>query len=374
MIKKYSSLIIILLTLVGCVKNDKVLMFVGTYTNGDSKGIYGYYFDQEAGNLFFATVTPNQEDPSFLAVSPDKKYLFAVAEITKGPEMDSGSIVSYKILDEGRLEKINKQTTKGHNPCHVDVSPDGKTVVVSNYSSGNLSLFHVDSEGKLSELFQQIQHEGSGPNEARQKHAYAHSALFDESGELLVSADLGNDKIEFYKRNASGTFLPTEQEYVAMDPGAGPRHFAFSPDWQFIYVINELQSTVSVLQRNGEEFKLVETKSSLPADFNGKNFSADIHVSQDGRFVYCSNRGHHSIAVFERNPSNGKIKLIQNEFVQGDWPRNFALSPNGKFLLVANQKSNNITIFKVDKKTGKLSFTNKEVKNPSPVCLKFLVK
>ena len=371
MIKINFFSIIFLLTLTGCIRDEKVLMFVGTYTSGESKGIYSFYFDQGSGKLEPAETTSNRENPSFLAISPDKQFLYAVAEVEKSPTIRSGSVISYRILADGKLEKINQKATRGYHPCHVAVSPDGKLVVASNYSSGSLSLHKVDRHGGLDESFQQIQHVGSGPNTARQKQAHAHSALFDARGELLISADLGNDKLEFYKQSDTGDFVPGKQAFVSMKPGAGPRHFAFSPDQQFIYVMNELDVTVTVLKKETDRFVVIETVSALPNGYEEGTYGADIHVSQDGRFVYSSNRGHNSIAVFERNSTNGKIKLLGTESVQGDWPRNFTLSPNGKFLLVANQKSNTITVFKIDK-NGSLHYTGIHVDLPSPVCLKFL--
>ncbi len=371
--KVFFTSVIILLVIAGCTQNEKVLMFVGTYTGGDSKGIYSFYFDQKSGELESAETTLNKENPSFLAISPNKQFLYAVAEVKESPNIDSGSVASYRILEDGQLEKINQKATKGYHPCHVAVSPDGSLVVASNYSSGSLSLFRADERGKLSESFQLIQHIGFGPDSSRQMEPHAHSALFDAKGELLISADLGTDKIELYKQAADGNFVAAEQAFVAMPPGAGPRHFAFSPDGQFMYVMNEMVETVTVLKKEANKFVELETVSALPPDYKEASYGADIHVSLDGNFVYCSNRGHNSIAVFQRDLDSGKIKLVETESVQGDWPRNFALSPNGKFLLVANQKSNNITVFNIDK-NGMLDYTGVSIDLPSPVCLKFLDK
>lgn len=371
---KKTALFIPLITilLVSCSPKKETLLYVGTYTENESEGIYTYQFDQETGELALKLVTPNKENPSFLTTSPDRKYLYAVSEVTESPGMDSGSVTAYRITASGALEKINQKATKGYHPCHVEVSPDGNFVVASNYSSGSLSFYRVDEDGGLSDSFQQIQHEGTGPDTIRQKQPHAHSALFDASGKWLVSADLGNDKLEFYQYNeAAAQFQEAEKPFVAMEPGAGPRHFTFSPDGQFIYVMNELNSTVSVLKKQGEHFELQESVSALPAGFAGDSYGADIHLSADGRFVYSSNRGHNSIAVFGREP-DGSIRLIETVSVEGEWPRNFALTPNGSFLLVANQHSNNVTVFRVDPQAGTLSYTGKSVDIPNPVCLQFL--
>lgn len=373
---KKTSLFISLITilLVSCSPQKETLLYVGTYTENDSEGIYCYRFEEKTGELSLKFITPNSENPSFLAISPDQKRLYAVSEVKQSPGIDSGSVTAYRITDSGELEKINQKTTKGYHPCHVEVSPDGKFVVASNYSSGSLSFYRVEEGGGLSESFQQIQHVGSGPDSTRQRQPHAHSALFDLSGDLLVSADLGNDKLEFYQYDeAAAQFQEAEKPFIAMEAGAGPRHFAFSPDGQFIYVMNELNSRVSVLKKEGGHFELLESVSTLPDDFAGSNSGADIHVSADGRFVYSSNRGHNSIAVFSRDV-NGSIRLIETVPVEGEWPRNFSISPEGNFLLVANQHSNNITLFEIDPEAGTLSYTGKSLEVPDPVCLKFLAR
>lgn len=367
----FIALISILLT--SCMSSRKeTLLYIGTYSENGSEGIYCYTFDEKNGEFHPRYVTPNQENPSFLAISPNQHFLYAVSEVKESPGIDSGSVTAYQIKASGELEKINQQATKGYHPCHVTVSPDGDFVVAANYTSGSLSFYRVEDNGTLSESFQQIQQAGSGPDSVRQEGPHAHSSLFNFAGDLLISADLGNDRIEFYQFNDSvGQFVPASQDHVAMKPGSGPRHFDFSPDGKFIYVMNELNAAVTVLQKDRDQYKTIETVSALPADYTGARSGADIHVSADGRFVYSSNRGHNSIAVFKR-ADDGTIQLIQNEPVQGDWPRNFALSPSGNFLLVANQKSNNITLFDVDPETGKISDTGKSLEVPVPVCLKFL--
>ncbi len=271
------------------------------------------------------------------------------------------------------LTLVNHVLSHGSNPCHVSLSPDGKKLVASNYSAGNLSFFDVLPDGSLSEMVQRIQHEGSGPFPERQTSPHAHSARFDSAGKILYAADLGIDELKIYDVPvADKLFAPHAQPYVKLAPGSGPRHFDFSPDGRFIYVINELSSTVTVLMKYGAEWKTVQTVKTLPKDFKGESWCADIHISRDGRFLYGSNRGHNSIAVFKRDVTNGKIELIDNTPVEGNWPRNFAIDPTGRFLLVANQKSNDITIFKIDAPSGKLRYTGFKIPNESPVCLQFL--
>jgi 6-phosphogluconolactonase len=354
-----------------CSQKKEYRLYVGTYSGKNSEGIYCYQFSEETGDLALVAVTPNQENPSFLATSPDEKYLYAVSEMNASPGMDSGSVTAYRIRDSGHLETINREATKGNYPCHVTVSPDGKVVVASNYTSGNLSFYRVGEDGALSESFQQIQHTGSDPNPNRPQAARAHSALFTKDGNTLVAADLGATRIYFYERGDEGLFAPAGQ--VGMEPGSGPRHFDFSPDGEFIYVMNEMASTVTVLKKDNTAYRIIETVSSLPAGYDGVKAGADIHLSRDGRFVYCSNRGHNSIAVFQR-AHDGTITLRENEPAQGDWPRNFALSPGGGFLLVANQRSNNVAVFNIDRRTGELDFTGTSIEAPNPVCLRFLLQ
>ncbi|MGV8095164.1 MAG: lactonase family protein [Mangrovibacterium sp.] len=366
---------VITVLFLSCSPERQYLLYIGTYTDKDSEGIYCYRYNPENGDLVLKNVTQNKENPSFLAIHPSGKFLYAVSEVNDYQKMDSGSVTAFRITENGGLEKVNQEATKGNHPCHIEISPDGKTAVAANYTSGSISIYNIREDGGLSEVKQLIQHVGQGPDSTRQKGPHAHSALFTKDGQLLVTADLGTDRIDFYTRaNSDQAFLPAPQGSVAMSPGFGPRHFDFSPDGNFIYVMNEMGSAVTVLQKTDGAFRAIETVSSLPRDYTGKSFGADIHLSQDGRFVYCSNRGHNSIAVFSRDEQSGRITLIQNEPVQGDWPRNFAIDPDGNFLLVANQRSNNVTLFAIDKETGKLSYANQNRHIPSPVCLKFLVK
>jgi len=361
--------------LMSCNPDKQYLLYMGTYTDGSSEGIYCYRYNPDNGDLVLKNVTPNKENPSFLAVHPGGMYLYAVSEVNDYQQMDSGSVTAYRISENGSLEKINQVATRGNHPCHVSVSPDGKTVVAANYTSGNISIYHVREDGGLSEVRQLIRHEGQGPDSTRQKGPHAHSALFSKDGQLLVTADLGTDRIDFYTWLADSlAYVQDPQGSVPMTPGFGPRHFDFSPDGQFIYVMNEMGSAVSVLQKTGETFRMIETVSSLPDNYTGESYGADIHLSPDGRFVYCSNRGHNSIAVFSRDDETGRIALIQNEPVYGNWPRNFTIDPDGNYLLVANQKSNDVNLFSIDKKTGMLSYSKQNMHIPSPVCLKFVVR
>lgn len=351
----------------------KHVLYVGTYTNGTADGIFMYSFNDQSGKLVNLKTPAVSNNPSFLTISGNKKYLYAVGEVDNLGPNQSGGVSAFRIGEQGRLTFINHVLTYGANPCHVCLSPDGKKLVASNYSGGNISLFYTQADGSLSEMVQRIQHEGSGPFPNRQTEPHSHSSRFDATGKLLYTADLGIDELKIYSVVTGEVPLkPNDQPFVKITPGSGPRHFDFSADGRFIYVINELSSTITVLMKYGAEWKHVQTIKTLPKDFTGESWCADIHISADGRFVYGSNRGHNSIAVFKREPNNGKLEMVETVSVEGDWPRNFVIDPSGRFLLVANQKSNDITVFKINQPSGKLTFTGFKVQNQSPVCLQFL--
>lgn len=351
----------------------KHILYVGTYTKGMADGIFVYSFNDQNGKLVNLKTPVVSNNPSFLTISPNKQFLYAVGEIDDPDKDHSGGVSAFRIEKKGKLTLLNHVQTNGANPCHVGISPDGKKLVASNYTGGNISLFNILPDGSLTSVMQKIQHEGSGPVAGRQASPHAHSAKFDQSGKLLFVADLGIDELKIYNVTSGETPLrPDSQPFVKMAPGAGPRHFDFSPDGRFIYVINELNSTITVLMKYGGDWKIVQNIKTLPKEFTGESWCADIHVSTDGRFVYGSNRGHNSIAVFKRDAVNGKLEMIQTVPVEGNWPRNFTLDPTGQFLLVANQRSNDITVFRIDQTSGKISFTGIKVQNESPVCLQFL--
>ncbi len=369
----YSVLSLALLFIIHTASAQEKHLYIGTYTDGESKGIYHYLFDTETGKLEFANATGEIKNPSFLKISPNKKYLYSVAEGDSFNGIRGGGIAAYKIEKKGKLSRINDVLSLGAYPCHVTVSPDNKKIVASNYGGGSLAIYDVVEGGGISPIRQLLQHEGTGPNQKSQSSAHTHSAQFDASGKKLYTADLGIDKFLIYSYNEDSLlYFPDKQPFVKMEPGAGPRHFAFSRRQDFIYIINELNSTVSVLKKTKEGIRKIQDISTLPTDFKGNSYCADIHMSADGRFVYGSNRGHNSIAIFSRDLKSGLLTFIGTEPVRGNWPRNFSIAPGGNFLLVANQKSDNITVFNIDKKSGKLNYSGIEIKIPSPVCLEFL--
>lgn len=365
----YIIILVVVFSFSACKKEkvieDEMLSFyVGTYTDGESEGIYQYSFDKE-GRIGKQKLVAKTQNPSFLAFSKDKKFLIAVNETnTDGV----GEVESYKVVNDS-LTFVNKVSSGGAHPCFVSVD-DNSLIYVANYTGGNFSVSSLNTEGFLSNIDLE-QHEGKGAT-ARQEAPHVHSVWVNEKSNEIISVDLGTNELWFSRFNSKTQKLEsTIQGKLAMEDGAGPRHGAFHPkenDW--FYVFNELNSTITLVKKNEGVYHKTSSISTLPVDFEGDSSGADIHISSDGLFLYASNRGHNSIAIFKIDENKGDLKLVGHESVKGNWPRNFTLSPDGTYLLVANQFSNNIVSFKRDANTGKLTYIN-EVKVPAPVCVIF---
>jgi 6-phosphogluconolactonase len=347
--------LLITLSFLNC-KPQTVPMYIGTYTNGESEGIYQLQFNTENGELTNLNLVASIENPSFIAYSPNKKFIYAVGE------GGDGTISSFKIEDDGVLNLINKQKTFGGAPCHVTINTEGNKAVVSNYVGGNVALYNINLDGSLNEASQVFDH-----NDTVQK-SHAHSAQFYKN-ELFV-ADLGRNSVYLYENKGDSDYSLKTNSIVEITENAGPRHFTLTNDGKFIYIINEYASSVTTAKRVGNDFELVNHTSTLSDDYKGNNSCADIHLSKDERFLYGSNRGENSIVVFKRDTETGVLSKIQNINVHGDWPRNFTLDPTGKFILVANKKSGNISVFKIDSENGMLTFLH-STDLPAPVCLLF---
>lgn len=342
------------LSLYNC-DNPNVPMYVGTYTNGDSEGIYQFQFNTDTGEISQKQLAAATGNPSFITFSPDKNYIYAVGE------GKTSAVSAFKVTPEQTLEFINTVPSNGGAPCHISVNKTGDRAVVSNYSGGTVSVYTINKDGALNEASQVFNHNTDSIK------SHAHSAQFFEK-DLFVS-DLGRNAVYQYVLDGDNYKL-NDSSIVKMTENAGPRHFALTKDGNHIYIINEYANTVTSGKRTDEGFTLLENISTLEDNFKEKSYCADIHLSEDERFLYGSNRGENSIVVFKRDVTSGKLEKIQNISVQGDWPRNFTLDPSGKFLLVANQKSHNITVFKINDESGELSFLH-EVALASPVCLLF---
>ena len=358
------------------------MFFVGTYTNGDSEGIYRCRFDPESGALELLGHTGGVRNPSFLVADTAGRFLYAVGETADFQGMPSGSVHAFRPSGSvhafriepqtGTLQPINAVSSGGAGPCHVSMAADERFVLVANYGGGSVAVFPVYEDGGLGGASDVVQHEGSGPNPTRQEGPHAHCVV--SAGAHVLAADLGLDRVLIYRLTEDGQLEPGYQP-AAVAPGAGPRHIAFHPSGAYLYVINELNSTVTAFSYDGEDGTLVEmqTLSTIPRWFDGVNHPADLHVHPDGGFLYGSNRGHDSIVVYPIDPDSGMLDLpIQHVSTGGASPRHFRIHPLGRFLLAANQQTNTIEVFDIERETGRLAPTGHSLSLPSPVCIHFL--
>src|SRR5690554_1829399 len=364
-------LILLILTLSITAQNPSVSnLYVGSFTSEGAEGIYLCQFDNSTGKISLHKVFKGIEDPSFIRLSPDRNFLYAVTRASNDLEKSVGNIQSYRIEPDGNLVFLNKQVSNGEGPCHVDISPDGRFAAIATYGSGTVSLYPLNEDGSLKKASITIHNTGSGAHPTRQTKPHAHSTIFSPDGKQLFSADLGTDKINIFNVK-DNKIISAGQSYLNLTPGAGPRHFKFHPNGKLMYVINELNSTITTFSKKGRKWKTYQTITTIPVDFTEENYCADIHVSPDGRYLYGSNRGHNSIAVYTINPKSKKLEWVTAVSSQGDWPRNFTLSNDGKFLLAANQRSGNIAVFKINPENGIPEFTGYNLELPAPVSLEF---
>jgi len=315
-------------------------------------------------------------NPSFLAIHPSGDYLYAVGELGQFGGKRSGAVSAFRIdRPTGKLELLDQQPSRGAGACHLVVDGSGKNVLVANYSGGSIAVLPIPDDGQLDEATAFVQHEGSSVNPRRQKGPHAHSINVAPDNRFAFVADLGLDKVLVYRFDAkNGTLAPNNPAWATVKPGAGPRHFAFHPGGKSAYVINELHSTVTAFAYDARQGVLTErqTLSTLPDGFDGDSTTAEVQVHPSGKFLYGSNRGHDSIAVFAIDGETGRLTLVEHESTQGQTPRNFGIDPTGTFLLAANQKSHTVVIFRIDRDTGELAPTGHKVDVPSPVCVKLI--
>jgi 6-phosphogluconolactonase len=345
-------------------------LLIGTYTSDKSEGIYVYKFNSKTGDTAYVSKVAGS-NPSYLAVTDDKKYVYSVYEDGE----DKGSVAAYSFdAKKGTLKFLNKQSSGGDHPCYVAVDKSGKWVTVANYSGGNFSLLGVSPDGFLRAAERTIQMSGSGPDKSRQEKPHVHSTIFTPDYKHLLVQDLGTDKIMIYDFDAKkGELKPASSPYASTHPGAGPRHVDFHPSGDYAYLIEEMSGNVTAYKYHKGKLQFLETQSAVKEGYKGPIGSADIHVSPDGRFLYASNRGNeHDIAIFAIDKSTGKLTLKGHQSVLGKTPRNFSIDPTGQFLLVANQGTNDIVIFKRDVETGLLADTGKKILVDKPVCLKWI--
>jgi 6-phosphogluconolactonase len=362
----------------------KTLVYIGTYTetirfgtgeifSGKGEGIHIFDLDPDAGVLQPRHTAKGIKNPSYLAFHPSGRFLYAVNELKEHEGHATGTLSAFAVED-GLLRFINKVPTHGTDPCHVAVDRTGGHALAANYSSGSIAVFPIREDGGLGEASRVVQHEGSGADPVRQSGPHAHSVNLDASNRFLYVPDLGLDRLMIYRFDAHrGELEPHEQPWLETAPGAGPRHLAFHPAGRFAYLINELDSTILALRFDGEKgtVEAIQTVPTIPESFRGRNISADVHVHPSGKFLYGSNRGHDSIAVYRIDGQTGRLTFIGHQSTGGKAPRNFALDPGGQLLLAANQDSDTVTAFRVDGDSGRLD-PGESTEAPTPVCVKIL--
>lgn len=353
------------------------IVYIGTYTkNGKSKGIYAYRLNPATGDLAPLGLEAETVDPSFLAADPSGRFLYAVNEIGQYQGKKAGSVSAFTMdRSTGKLTPLNVVSTKGDGPCHLSVDKTSKTLVVANYSGGSVAAFPIGADGRLGEAASFDQHTGSSVDPGRQKSAHAHCAMISPNNRFVMVNDLGLDKVMVYKLNAAtSTLTANDPPSTSVAPGSGPRHFAFHPNSKYAYAINEMKSTVTAFTYDSKKGVLKESQtiSTLPQDFKGASTTAEIFLHPNGKFLYGSNRGHDSIAVFSIDQATGDLTAVDNTLTQGKTPRGFAIDPSGRYLLAANQDSSTIVLFKIDQNTGKLTPTGKPIEVGNPVSVMFV--
>ena len=356
----------------------ETLIYLGTYTGGESKGIYRSALDEGSGELSDPVLAAELENPSFLVVSPDQNYLFAVSENEKFKGDEGGGVSSFAISEDGGLTLINQVNSGGGAPCHISIDPEGKCLLVANYMGGSTSSYQITVDGKIvspaAEGF--IQHEGQGAQLPRQASPHAHSVNVDPSSKRAYVADLGLDKVLIYKLDAAaGTIVPNDPPFLKLPDATGPRHFSFHPSGKWAYTNLEMSLQVAALGHDPETgaLNVLEIESTVPDGTGRKgNSTAECLVHPTGKWVYVSNRGHDSIAAFAIDQKTGKLDFIERESTQGKTPRNFGIDPSGKFLIAGNQGSGNVVVLKINQDTGSLNPTGHEIELPAAVCIRFL--
>lgn len=345
-------------------------LLIGTYSNKDNtNGLQVFSFDTKTGDTRFRSKALDVTNPSYLAVSSDRKVVLSVSEAGQG----KGTVNSFSFQPAtGQLKFINSVPSAGDHPCYVSVNDDRNLVFVGNYTSGTLSAVRLKADGSLDPDIQTIRHEGSGADKSRQDKPHVHAVVLSPDGRYLLVPDLGTDKVNIYRIDATAAQPVSAAGEAAVNPGSGPRHITFHPNGKFAYLIQELDAHVTAFDYKAGKLTVKQTVSLLAPEFKGKVGAADIHVSPDGKFLYGSNRGEaNEITIFAIG-TDGKLTYAGRQSTLGKNPRNFAIDPSGNFLLAANQDTNDVVIFRRDKKTGLLTDTGKRIEIDRPVCLKFV--
>ncbi len=375
---RFQKLVYLLALAVPAAAVAETLVYLGTYTGGESKGIYRSTLDEAIGELSNPVLAAELENPSFLVVSPDQKYLFAVSENGRFKGEEGGGVSSFSIGKDGGLTLINQVNSGGGAPCHISTDPEGKSVLVANYMGGSTSSYQIAADGKLvspaADGF--IQHEGQGAQLPRQASPHAHSVNVDPSGKRAFVADLGLDKVLIYKLDAAGGMIaPNAPPFLKLPDATGPRHFSFHPSGKWAYTNLEMSLQVAALSHDAKTGALAVLEielTVLEGTERKGNSTAECLVHPTGKWVYVSNRGHNSIAAFAIDQKTGKLDFIERESTQGKTPRNFGIDPSGKFLITGNQGSGNVVVLKINQDTGSLDPIGHEIEVPEPVCIRFV--
>ncbi|MFB5759574.1 lactonase family protein [Paenibacillus medicaginis] len=350
------------------MSEQRLLVFAGSYAEAEESGVYVYSFDENTGELNLLDEFAGLKNPTFLNVDPAARKLYAIGETVSASGEKAGEAAAFDIDPAaGTIKLLNRVQTVAPT-CHIQRNAAGDHLTVPSYHGGMIGLLAIEEDGKIGELLDVVQHEGKSVHPERQDRPHPHSTFYSPDGKLLFVQDLGLDRIRAYSLDGDKFKLHSE---TATHPGAGPRHLAFHPNGKLAFVINEVDSTVTSFAYDAEAGTLteIETVPTLPEGFEGENTTAEITVSEDGAYVYGSNRGHDSIVVYAVDANTGKLSLVQHVPVQGQHPRHFALTPGGNYLIAANRDTNNIVTFRVDKTSGRLEYTGLSVSVSKPVCV-----
>jgi len=366
----------LLFTQMAAAQEGAMRVYIGTYTGAKSQGIYLSQLDPATGALSDAELAAEVKNPSFLAIHPSRKFLYAVSEVSDAGGKPTGGVSAFAVDPKtGKLKLLNQQSSQGAGPCHLVVDQTGRNVLIANYGGGSCAALPIGDDGKLGEATAAIQHKGKSVDPGRQEAPHAHSINLDPANRFAFVADLGLDQVLIYRFDpAKGTLTANDPPAAAVAPGSGPRHFAMHPTGKFAYVINEMANTVTAFAYDGKLGRLQEIQNitTLPAGYKETSHTAEVVVHPSGKFLYGSNRGHDSLAIFTINPETGKLTAVGHQSTGGKTPRNFAIDPSGRWLLAENQGSGTIVVLQIDQKTGELKPTRHALAVESPVCVRMI--
>lgn len=358
--------------------SKEYIAYIGTYTGKQSKGIYAFRFDAATGKLTPLGLAAESTGPSFLAVHPNRRFLYAVSEVNEFAGQKGGAVSAFSIDSAtGKLTFLNQAGSRGTGPCHISIDKTGRYALVANYDGGSVAVLPINGDGHLRDASAFVQHTGSSVNKERQEAPHAHCIFTSPDNRFALAADLGLDELVVYKFDpARGTLTPNNPPFGKTPPGAGPRHFDFHPNGRYVYVINEIQCTASTFEydRAHGALRLKDTISTLPDGYKVTNddSTAELRVHPSGKFVYGSNRGHDSIAVFSVDSAEGTLTPVERVSTMGKTPRGFNIDPTGSYLIAANQDSDTLVVFRIDQTTGRLTPTGQKVEAFAPVDVEFL--